>query len=87
MWIPIALRDSAAGDYQHHYIRVMGRLRPGVSVEHAQAAMQALAQQMNAEHPATDAGNGVGITPLRKQLAGDIRTPLLVLLGAVGLCC
>ena len=84
VWIPIALRDSAAGDYQHHYIRVMGRLKPGVSIEHAQAAMQALALQINAEHPATDAGNGVSITPLRKQLAGDIRTPLLVLLGAVG---
>ncbi len=84
VWMPIALPDSAAGDYQHHFIRVMGRLKPGVSVEHAQAVMQALALQMDAEHPATDAGNGVSITLLRKQLAGDIQTPLLVLLGAVG---
>jgi len=46
--------------------------------------MTALARQIDAEHPATDAGNGISITPLRKQLAGDIQTPLLVLLGAVG---
>jgi putative ABC transport system permease protein len=46
--------------------------------------MKALALQMDAEHPATDADNGVNVTPLRKQLAGDVETPLLVLLGAVG---
>ena len=46
--------------------------------------MTALALQIDAEHPATDAGNAVNITPLRRQLAGDIQTPLLVLLGAVG---
>jgi len=84
LWMPVALPDSAAGDFEHHYVRVMGRLKPGVSVEQAQAQMTALARQIDAEHPATDAGNGISITPLRKQLAGDIQTPLLVLLGAVG---
>jgi predicted permease len=84
LWLPIALPDSAASDYQHHYVRVMGRLKPGVSVEQAQAQMTALSLQIGAEHPATDAGNGVKITPLRRQLAGDIQTPLFVLLGAVG---
>ena len=84
LWMPIALPDSAASDYQHHYVRVMGRLRPGVSVAQAQAQMTALAVQIGAEQPTTDAGNGVNITPLRRQLAGDIQTALYVLLGAVG---
>ncbi len=84
IWMPAALPDSAAGDYEHRFIRVMGRLKPGVSVEQARSEMTALALQIGAEHPATDTGNAVKITPLRKQLAGDIQTPLLVLLGAVG---
>ena len=84
VWMPAALADSTASDYEHRFVRVMGRLKPGVSGERAQAQMKALALQMDAEHPTTDAGNGVNITPLRKQLAGDIETPLLVLLGAVG---
>jgi len=84
LWMPIALPDSAASDYQHHYVRVMGRLKPGVSVERAQTQMTALALQIDGEHPATDAGNGVNVTPLRRQLVGDIQTPLIVLLGAVG---
>ena len=82
--MPIALPGSSAGDYQHHYVRVMGRLKPGVSVEQAQAQMTALALQIDGEHPTTDAGNGVNITPLREQLVGDIQTPLFVLMGAVG---
>jgi predicted permease len=84
LWMPIALPDSALNDYQHPFIRVMGRLKPGVSVEQAQDQMTALALQIAAEHPSTDTGNGVTITPLRSQLAGDIQTPLLVLSGAVG---
>ena len=84
LWMPVGLSASAAEDYQHHYIRVMGRLKPGVSVEQAQAQMTNLAAQLAAERPSTDTGNGVAITPLRKELAGDIQTPLLVLMGAVG---
>jgi predicted permease len=83
-WMPLALPDFAASDYQHHHLRVMGRLKPGVSVEQAQTQMTALVRQIDAEHPATDAGNGADVTPLRRQLAGDIQTPLFVLLGAVG---
>ncbi|MHB8412547.1 MAG: ADOP family duplicated permease [Candidatus Acidiferrales bacterium] len=84
VWMPIALPTSAASDYQRTYIRVMGRLRRGVSFARAEAQMTALARHVDAEHPATDAGNGITVTPLRRQLAGDIQTPLLVLLGAAG---
>jgi len=84
VWMPIALPDSAFADYEHRYIRVMGRLKPGISVEQVRTRMRALTLQMVAEHPTTDTGNGVDVTPLRSQLAGDIQTPLLVLLGAVG---
>src|SRR5580658_6662815 len=84
LWMPIALPDSAASDYHHHYVRVMGRLKPGVSVAQAQAQMTTLALQIGAEQPTTDAGNGVKIASLRRELAGDIQTPLYVLSGAVG---
>jgi len=84
VWMPIALPVSAASDYQRTYIRVMGRLKRGVSFARAEAQMTALGRHIDAEHPATDAGNGITVTRLRRQLAGDIQTPLLVLLGAVG---
>jgi putative ABC transport system permease protein len=84
LWMPLALSPSVSGDYEHHYIRVIGRLKPGFSPAEAQTRMIALERQIAAAHPDTDAGNEVVVEPLRRQLTGDIRMPLLVLLGAVG---
>jgi predicted permease len=87
MWLPTYISAADSGDYEpeHEYLRVLGRLKPGVSVEEAQARMNALERQIAAQHPQTDAGNETWVEPLRHELAGDIRTPLLALLFAVGL--
>jgi putative ABC transport system permease protein len=84
LWMPLYLSPAVASDYEHRFIRVMGRLKPGVSLGEAQARMNALERQIAAQHPQTDAGNETWVEPLREQLAGDIRTPLLALFGAVG---
>ena len=84
LWMPMAQPASVAGDFQHRYIHPIGRLKAGVSATQAQAAMNKLECQIAAEQPATDAGNGVSVKSLRHMLAGDIRLPLLILLGAVG---
>ncbi len=85
LWLPTSILPADSGDYEHHYVRVLGRLKPGISVEQAQARMNALEGQIAAQHPQTDAGNVTWVEPMRHQLAGDIRTPLLALLFAVGL--
>ena len=84
LWMPLYLSPAVASDYEHRFIRVMGRLKSGVSVTEAQARINALERQIAAQHPQTDAGNETWVEPLRQQLAGDIRTPLLALFGAVG---
>ena len=85
LWMPTSIPAAISGDYEHRYIRVMGRLRPGVSVEKAQERTNALERQVAAQHPQTDAGNETWVEPIRHQLSGDIRTPLLALLFSVGL--
>lgn len=84
IWMPLYLSPADATDYEHRFLRVMGRVRPSVSLEKAQGRMNALERQIAAQHPQTDIGNTTWIEPLRHQLAGDIRTPLLALFGAVG---
>jgi predicted permease len=64
-WIPLA--HFASGRYAHQY-QAYGRLRPGVSVDVAQAQMTAIARQIEAEHPDTNAGWGVRVTGLRDAL-------------------
>ena len=85
IWTPVALEATAFDDFNHTYIRALGRLKPGVSVAAAQKAVNALEAQVAAAHPATDSGNHVVLVPLREQLDGDIRQPLLILLSAAGL--
>jgi putative ABC transport system permease protein len=85
IWTPSAIAAGAFGDFDHTYVRILGRLRAGVSLAQAQKAMSDLEAQVAGEHPQTDAGNRVVLVPLREQLDGDIRKPLLILMGAVGL--
>jgi predicted permease len=85
LWMALSVSPAASGDYEHRYIRVVGRLKPGVSVAEAQVRMNALERQIAAQHPETDAGNETWVEPVRHQLVGDVRTPLLALSGAVAL--
>jgi predicted permease len=84
IWTPLALPASAATNWKDHYLRVLARLVPGVTVEQAQAQMDLLAQRLAKEHPDTNSGEGVVVQPLRQTIAGDIRLPLMILLAAVG---
>ncbi len=83
LWFPMAL--TSPQNYRDRFVRVIARLKPGVSLVDAQVRMNALERQIAAQHPDTDAGNETWVEPLSHQLTGGIRTPLLVLLAAVGL--
>lgn len=68
-----------------NFIRTVARLKPGVSLESAQAEMDVLAQNLEKEYPDTNQGRGIGLVRLNEQIVGDVRPALLVLQGAVGL--
>jgi putative ABC transport system permease protein len=59
-------------------------MKPGVTPAAAQAQMTLVGQQLEREYPAENAGYGIFANPLERHVAGSVRTPLLVLLGAVG---
>jgi putative ABC transport system permease protein len=67
------------------YLKVIGRLKPGVSFEQAQSAMNTIAAQIAKENPRTNEGIRVNVVPIRKHFISKIRVALLVLSGAVGL--
>ena len=77
-------RDSSDAR-DSRYLRVFGRLRSGVTLESARAEMRAIAARDEAANPKANAGYTVVVTPLRDELVGPARTPLLLLLGAAGL--
>jgi len=66
------------------FLQVVARLAPGVTLEAAQARMDALAARLREEHPDRQADWGVNIVPLHEQVVGGVRQALLVIFGAVG---
>ena len=86
IWAPLAL-DKTAPTQRGHTLMVFARLKSGVSIPQAQASMSILADQLQQEFPATNAGWGVTVGPLQRFYSdqGNTRTTLYVLLGAVGL--
>jgi predicted permease len=74
--------DGRRGDA---VVRVVGRLRPGVSLEAAEAELTARSRQLEQRFPETNAGVRFRPTSFHDDIVGDVRTPLLLLFGAVGL--
>lgn len=64
--------------------RAVARLKPDVSPAAAQSELDAIAAGLAREYPKEDKGHGISSVSLREDLVGDVRKPLLVLLGAVG---
>ncbi len=63
---------------------VMGRLKPGVSLEQAQAQADVISQRLAQEYPDTNRNWNVQIVPVTEETAGEIRPAMILLLGAVG---
>ena len=84
LWTPLALPTSFLTNYDDTPLRILARLKPGVTLKQAQAEMNSIEQRIAQEHPQTDSGNSVTLVPFRQEIAGDVKMPLLVLFGAVG---
>jgi ABC-type antimicrobial peptide transport system permease subunit len=63
--------------------RSLGRLKPGVSIQQAQADLNNIAKNLADAYPDSNKGSGIEILSLKSDVVGDVRTILLVLLGAV----
>jgi predicted permease len=85
LWAPLAMTDRERAVRGEHHYAVIGRVREGISVQQAQAEMDTISHRLEQAYPADDKGWGAVVKPLREELVGDVRTPLLVLLGAVAL--
>jgi len=89
-WVPLGLAPSeyAPDNYFNENFFVVARARPDVSPSKAKAFVQVLTQRLIAAHPestyAEDSGWGMFAVPFTEYGAGDLRTPMLILLGAVG---
>jgi putative ABC transport system permease protein len=82
LWTPLG-DGSRSESRSAHYLGVVGRLAPCVTVDGAREGLRAVARRLETAYPDSNRGWAVTVTSLRDSLVGDVRTRLLVLLGAV----
>ncbi|HKR85904.1 MAG TPA: ABC transporter permease, partial [Terriglobales bacterium] len=81
LWVPLAAPAAAAPDADDD-LAIIGRLQPGISYSQAQSAMDLFSAKMEAQ--TTSKGwFSSRVTSLQQQVAGDMKTPLLLTLAAV----
>jgi len=71
-------------NHQTHYLNLIGRLKPGVTVAQAEGDINGIFETLHQKYPET-AGHSAKVAPLRELSTGPVRQTLLVLLAVVGL--
>ena len=84
LWIPIAFSHEELANRGGHYLTVVARMKPGVQLAQARADIAAITERIRRDHPQRSFEMGSVVITMREQLAGDVRTALIVLLVAVG---
>jgi len=83
IWTPVAFTPAETATRDTNYIDVIARLKPGISLQQAQANMNAVTQQQAERYPQTNTGVGAEVVSLQEFTVGDVRPMLIVLFGAV----
>jgi putative ABC transport system permease protein len=84
VWIPLAMPADLLRTRSNHFLEVVARLKPDMSLAQAGAEMDTVMQRIVQVNPGDVMGTHAKVIPLREQSIGTVRSGLLVLLGAVG---
>ncbi len=83
MWKPQNWTAQERTIRDNHNYGVVARLKPGVTIEQAKAELSTISDRLAQQYPKDDKGWGATAIPVTDDIVGDVRTPLLILLGAV----
>ncbi len=87
LWLPLPLKPESPRPRAAHFMRVVGRLKDGASIESARTELDFVAARLEREFPESypaGAGYGVLVLPLEEDLVAEVKPALIVLLVAVG---
>jgi len=78
-WLPVSLGTKR----DNRFLRVVARLRAGVTRAQANAELSTIAARLGQEFPKTNQGLGIDVVALQQSIVGDVRPALLIFFGAV----
>ncbi|HJR63776.1 MAG TPA: ABC transporter permease [Gemmatimonadaceae bacterium] len=83
VWVPLTINETALAHGNRYWAGAIGRLKPGVTLAQAQADLDRLSAVLQREDVEANFGWDAEVVPLRDDLVGDLRRPLMIFLGAV----
>ena len=81
-WAPIDLAPAVLADHNSHFLNVVARLAPGVSLAAANDDMHRVAKELERQYPSSNTNIGAVAVPVKEDALGNTRIELLVLMGA-----
>jgi putative ABC transport system permease protein len=83
MWTPQVFTPAEQTERGNHYLRVIGLMKPGVSVEQARADLRSISQRAQQQYPDTNAGRDANVVTLTEDAVRGAKTGVPILMGAV----
>ncbi|MGZ5004078.1 MAG: ABC transporter permease [Chthoniobacterales bacterium] len=84
LWVPMASVFGTGTNRSWRADQAIARLKDGVTIREAQSEMSVIGQRLAQQYPDTNADVGAAVVGLREHWVGDLRSALLLLLGACG---
>ena len=88
LYAPLSLASTLRNPVRargSHWLGLVGRLRPGVTVDAARREVAAVGAELARAHPKDNGNIGMSVVPMHEAMVGDVRTPLLLLMASAGL--
>jgi predicted permease len=83
IWSPLVFPEGEKTARGAHDYFALGRLKPGVSLEHARQQMNVIAARLEQQYPNVQSGRGAEFSKYEEEIIGNVRRPLLILMAAV----
>jgi len=83
IWIPFQVTNDLLVR-RGRFASCVARMKPGVTIDQARSDMQTISARLSQQYPDFLSTWSTNVVPLRTQFTGEIRRPLLIVLGAVG---
>ena len=81
-WVPMQFSPEEATTRGNHFLEVVARLKPGVTVEAADSDMRAIAKRLSEQYPQSNRDLGAVVVPIREQVLGNTRVQVIALMTA-----
>lgn len=82
-WVNLDISEDARNRRSFHWLKVVGRLKPGTSRAQAQEELRAIQAELARQYPDSNSGHSGLVVPLREEITGRVRPLVLVLMAAV----